>query len=108
MPIITYDNYEELCNYSKTESLRLIVLYFKAIWCIPCKAIKPFFIYLQENYPNIDFIEIDIDDDDKETIIKNFTIMKVPTFIFYKNGELCKSLIGTDKEKIEELVNEYL
>jgi len=99
---------DELDIYSKSNSSTLIVLYFKAIWCVPCKEIKPFILYLKENYPNVEFQEIDIQDDSKDTIVNNFNIEKVPTFIFYKNGLKCNLMIGTNKEKLEELVNEYL
>jgi thioredoxin 1 len=98
----------ELNLYSQSISTKLLVLYFKASWCIPCKAIKPFISYLQENYPNVEFCDIDIEDDSRDTIIKNFNIIKVPTFIFYKNANLCKSIIGTNKENIEETINEFL
>ena len=37
-----------------------------------------------------------------------FEIKKVPTFVYYKNGKICNSLIGINKGNIEELVNEYL
>lgn len=102
------DTIDELSIYSKNNPDKLIVIDFKATWCGPCKAIKPFINYLNENYPNVDFYEIDIQDDDKSTITSNFNISKVPTFIYYKNGELCNSLIGTDKGKIEDLINEYI
>ena len=95
-------------SYSKLKSSTLIVIDFKATWCGPCKAIKPFITYLHENYPNVEFLEIDIEDDTRNTIVSTFKIKKVPTFVFYKDGELCNSLIGTDKAKLEELVNEYL
>jgi len=99
---------DELNIYSKTNSSRLIVLYFKAIWCSPCKEIKPFILYLKDNYPNVEFQEIDIQDESRDTIVNNFNIEKVPTFIFYKNCVICNSMIGTNKEKLEEFVNEYL
>jgi suppressor of tumorigenicity protein 13 len=98
----------ELNVYSQNISTKLLVLYFKATWCGPCKAIKPFISYLQDNYPNVEFCEIDIEDDSRDTIVKNFNIIKVPTFIFYKNAKLCKSIIGTNKENIEETINEFL
>jgi thioredoxin 1 len=99
---------DELITYSKSKSSTLIVIDFKATWCGPCKAIKPFITYLHENYPNVEFLEIDIEDDTRNTIVSTFKIKKVPTFVFYKDGELCNSLIGTDKAKLEEFVNEYL
>lgn len=103
--IDTMDNLE---LYSKSKPDTLIVIDFKATWCGPCKAIKPFIDYLKENYPKVEFQEIDIEDSDKETIVTNFDIAKVPTFIYYKNGTYCNTIIGTNKEKIEEYVNEYL
>ena len=57
---------------------------------------------------NVNFYEVDIEDEDTETITTYFNIKKVPTFIYYKNGTLCNTLIGTNKDKIEELLNEYL
>ena len=53
-------------------------------------------------------MEIDIEDESRETIISNFNIKKVPTFVFYKNGEVCNTLVGTNKDNIECLVNDYL
>ena len=53
----TIDN---LNNYSTSNPSKLLVIDFKASWCAPCKAIKPFIDYLKENYQNVDFYEIDI------------------------------------------------
>jgi thioredoxin 1 len=98
----------KLIDYSKSNPLKLIVLDFKAIWCNPCKNIKPFIDYLKEHYNNVEFYEIDIEDEETETITNTFEIKKLPTFIYYKNGNMCASLNGINKDNIEELVNEYL
>ncbi len=108
MSLTSLSTYDELENYSKTNSSTLIILNFKASWCSPCKAIKSFFSYLKEQYINVNFYEVDIEDDDTETITTYFNIKKVPTFIYYKNGIIFNNLIGTDKNKIEELLNEHL
>ena len=99
---------ENLLTYSTTNSSKLIVLDFKATWCAPCKSIKPYVEYLKEHYTNVDFYEIDIEDEDTESITKTFDIKKLPTFIYYKNGQICNLLIGVNKGNIEEMVNEYL
>lgn len=99
---------DELNNYSNSNPSKLIVIDFKASWCNPCKAIKPFVDYLKENYPNVDFYEIDIEDVSKETIVNNFDIVKLPTFLYYKNCKVCDTLIGTNKSKLEEAINEFL
>ena len=41
----------QIMNYSKSKSSTLLVIDFKAVWCGPCKAIKPFVTYLHESYP---------------------------------------------------------
>ena len=104
----TCNTYDELVAYSNTNPNKLIVMDFKANWCGPCKAIKPFFEYLKENYPNVEFLEIDIEDENTISITENFEIAKVPTFIYFKNGTVCHSMIGTNKEKIENAINDNL
>lgn len=103
-----FSSYDELINHSTNNPNSLIVLDFKASWCEPCKKLKPFIDYLQNEYPNVTFQEIDIEDDDTINITENFEIAKVPTIIFIKNGTVCHTLIGTNKEHIENAVNEYL
>ena len=98
----------ELCDYSLGNPNKLIVIDFNAPWCGPCKAIKPFVDYLKENYPNVDFHEISIEDEERESMISGFDIQKVPTFLYYKKGEVCGKLIGTNKSEIEELINDNL
>jgi len=103
-----FSNYDDLASYSKNNPNKLIVMDFKAPWCGPCNAIKPFFDYLKENYPNVDFLEIDITDEDTMSITENFNIAKVPTFIYFKNESVCNSIIGTNKENIETAINDNI
>lgn len=98
----------DLLNYSKTKPLTLIVIDFNATWCAPCNQIKPFIGYLQENYPNVEFYEVDIEDDERTELITKFNIKKVPTFLYYKDGAICNTHIGINKEQLEEYVNEYI
>jgi len=84
MSLQSLSTYDELENYSKKNSSTLIILNFKASWCSPCKAIKSFVSYLKEQYTNVNFYEVDIEDTDTDTdtIITYFNIKKVPTFIY--------------------------
>jgi len=103
-----FASYEELITFSTNNPTKLIVLDFKATWCGPCKALKPFIEYLQNEYPTVVFEEIDIEDEDLSSITEKFSIAKVPTLVYMKNGIVCHSLIGTNKENIENAINEYL
>ena len=104
----SFTTYDELVKYSQSNPAKLIVIDFKATWCGPCKAIKPFFNYLKDNYPNVEFHEFDIEDESTMSITENFEIAKVPTFIYFKNGNVCHSTIGTNKENIENAINDNI
>jgi thioredoxin 1 len=56
------------------------VLYFTASWCPPCRAIKPLFEKLSDEFKNIQFVKIDIDENDKVAV--EYKIHSVPTFVF--------------------------
>ena len=99
---------ENLEKISKENENILLFINFKASWCKPCKEIKPLIEYLKEQYKNVMFYDIDIEDDEFESITNYFNIKKIPSFIYYKNGTTCNSIIGTNKELIEEYINEYL
>ena len=103
-----FQSYDNLITFSTTNPNKLIVLEFNASWCGPCKALKPFIEYLQNEYPTVVFEEIDIENEDLSSITENFDIAKVPSLIYIKNGTVCHSLVGTNKENIENAVNEYL
>lgn len=103
--IITYD---QLVQHSKENPNKLLVLKFSATWCAPCKAIVPFVEYLKTEYPNVEFHSYDIEDDETMNITEQFEIAKVPSFIYFKNGIACDTIIGTNKENIENTINDNL
>lgn len=103
-----FNSYDDLTTFGLENPMKLIVLVFKATWCTPCKALKPFITYLQTEYNSVIFQEIDIENDELSSIIEKFDIAKVPTLIYMKNGIVCHSVIGTNKATIENAINDYL
>jgi thioredoxin 1 len=67
------------------------VLYFTASWCPPCRAIKPLFEKLSDEFKNIQFVKIDIDENDKVAV--EYKIHSVPTFVFI-NGNTATGQVG--------------
>ncbi|XP_019372588.1 PREDICTED: thioredoxin-like [Gavialis gangeticus] len=85
---------------------KLVVIDFSAIWCGPCKMIKPFFHGLVEKYKNVVFLEVDVDD--AQDVAEHCQIKCMPTFLFYKSGKRVKEFSGANKEKLEEHIKELM
>ncbi|XP_077201402.1 thioredoxin-like [Paroedura picta] len=84
---------------------KLIVVDFSATWCGPCKMIKPFFHSLCEKYPDVLFIEIDVDD--AQDVAAHCDVKCMPTFQFYKNNVKVHEFSGANKEKLEETIKRF-
>jgi thioredoxin 1 len=74
---------------------------YSATWCMPCKQLYPIFTQLKNEYPNIVFEDIDVNNQ-KERII-NEGITSVPTIIFEKNNQEIKRIIGIKSK--QEYIN---
>ena len=82
-----------------------VIMYFTADWCQPCQAIKPQFMELSKEYPDMSFNKIDADlNRDK---IEDFNVQSLPTFVFLHEGKEVFRFSGKDvpqlKEKTERL-----
>ena len=85
------------------QSFELIVLYFTAEWCGPCKLIWPEVQKISEKNPNsILFIKIDVDE--FEDLSSSCDVSCMPTFQFYRRNQKDKIDILEVSSK-EELIN---
>jgi thioredoxin 1 len=80
----------------------LIICYFTATWCGPCKKISPDVTNIGENNDHLIVIKIDVDE--FEEISGFCQIDCMPTFKFYKNNNIepIHSFSGADTD---ELIN---
>lgn len=75
--------------------------YYSAVWCGPCRAVKPIISELKQAGWNIDVIDADVN---RDKVAKN-NIVGIPTFIIYKNGVQVNRFTGArpKAELLEEL-----
>lgn len=88
-------NFKELIKEGK------VIVDFFATWCGPCKMLGPVLEKVAEEYKDVKFVKMDVDE--CPNISKEFGIMSVPTLLKFENGNLIDKRIGY--QNIEELKN---
>lgn len=76
-----------------------VVIDFFATWCGPCKRIAPLFEKLSQEYKQIVFLKVDVDESGE--LVNTFDISAMPTFIFLKDGKIVKKVEGADMPALE-------
>jgi thioredoxin 1 len=74
-------------------------------WCGPCKRVKPIFHELSMEMDDIKFISVDLDQ--TRWLGEKYDIHAIPTFLFFKNGEMIyKHLGGMFKDGFVKMIKE--
>lgn len=76
---------------------KIVVVDFYAVWCGPCRMMHPVVEELSNQFTNIAFVKVDIDNDTQLAISQNVQV--VPTFIAYKNGAEVNRIIGYNSKE---------
>lgn len=98
---ITNENFEnEVLNSDKP-----VLLDFWAIWCPPCKRLSPVIDEIAEENPQIKVGKVNTDE--QPELKDRFSILSIPTLIFFKNGEVVTTSLGAvPKSEIEQIISE--
>ena len=73
---------------------------FFADWCGPCNKAAPIIEELSEEFPDIKFCKINVDD--CNDIATEYGVFSIPTFILFKDGKEVEQIIGVyPKEDFE-------
>ena len=69
------------------------LLDFWAPWCNPCKLMNPIIDEIEKDYPDLEVVRINVDED--AGMVKNYNIQTVPTYILIKDdGEILSFVKG--------------
>jgi len=83
------------------------VLKFGAIWCSGCLVMKPRWVEIQNEMPDLETEYFDVDEN--KDLVKKYEITDFPCCIFLNtNGEEIHREYGEiEKNKLIELINQY-
>lgn len=84
MPLAELTLRSELDDLTDANPDALLILDFYATWCGPCKRVMPGFLSMAEEYPEVFFVKVDVDEADD--LSEEFGIAATPTFVYYKGG----------------------
>lgn len=70
----------------------LTLVDFYADWCGPCKMLSPILEDLDNEYPDINFVKVNVDDNME--IADRYTIMSIPMVFIFKDGEIISKMVG--------------
>lgn len=86
-------DYEKLINSDKK-----VMVNFSAVWCAPCKKMKPYITKMQEDLKDkIKIVRLDADEN--KSLLENMKIDGLPTIIVYENGKETWRNIGFISEE---------
>ena len=99
-------SFDDYLNHIKSSS-KLVLTDFNAVWCGPCKLLKPAVLKtVKENSDKVELFDVDVDKN--PAVSKTMNIQNIPLLILYKQGkEVWRNLGLTDEKTIEDKIKEF-
>jgi len=94
-------------NFSEKvlESDNLVMVEFWSSWCPPCKIMEPTLKKLKEEHPGITIGKINTDRN--RSLTKKYEILGVPTFLFFKEGNMLhREVSAKSKNQLKKIIEE--
>ncbi len=102
--IFTSENFTEEVLKSK----KPVLVDFYAVWCGPCSMMAPVIDEIAEEMAD-KVVVGKVNVDESKEIAMNYGIRNIPTFLFFKNGEVAEKIVGAvDKSEITDVINKLL
>lgn len=105
MSVIEIESEEQFTELTKSDSSKLIALYFHTPWAGPCQIMNSVIKTLAEANPTTLFLSINADD--HLEISELFEVSAVPYFILIRNSTILKELSGADPKEFISALNQF-
>lgn len=102
--VMSVEEFNQLFQSGK----KYVFVDFYAQWCGPCKKIAPEIEKLSEQYKNVCFCKIDVDE--VPELVNHYKITTLPTFIMFEvttRQQKHDRIVGSDIESIRKLLNVF-
>ena len=90
------ENYDEDSLSEFVKNNRIIVLDFFAEWCGPCKELSPKLVKINEKFPDVKILKIDIEQNND--MADKYDIQSLPTLLFLYDGSIVHKETGVREE----------
>ncbi len=99
-------SFDDYLNHLK-DSPKLVLVDFNAVWCGPCKTLKPIVHrVVKANDDKVELFEIDVDKN--STVASTMNVRAIPLLILYKKGkEVWRNMGVADADLIDSKVKEF-
>ena len=87
----------------KSETLTIVD--FWAVWCGPCRVLKPLLHKIAGEHPEIQLLTVDVDVN--QELAAQYDINSIPAVFMFKNWEIVDSFVGVrpENEILEKIQN---